>query len=60
VRRGDKLRTEANLINLKKYFEVADIYFEAYRKVNKIKTLTNRTVFIMSDDNSVFNEAKLK
>jgi hypothetical protein len=51
---------EANYIHISEYFKIAEIYFEAYRKINKIEKIENPTIFIMTDDTSVLDEAQIK
>ncbi len=60
IRRTDKLKNEAHYIHIKEYFRIAEIYFKAFRKVNKIEKLDNATIFIMTDDTSVLTEAELR
>jgi hypothetical protein len=43
---------------LTEYFDVAEIYFEAYRKINNIGKLEKKSVFIMSEDPDVIKEAE--
>jgi len=57
VRRTDKIGTEAAFHSLEEYMKYVDEYYD---KLDMVKPLSKRRVFIASDDPKVINEAKLK
>ena len=54
VRRSDKVN-EAKFYGETEYMEWVDIYFDYYNKKNPDRPIKQRTLYVASDDQNVFN-----